>query len=31
MDHYMHTCIEDERSALARLPGLGVKAARKLG
>ncbi|MBL7132890.1 MAG: tyrosine-type recombinase/integrase [Phycisphaerae bacterium] len=25
MDHYTHTFIEDERSALARLPGLGVK------
>ncbi len=25
MDHYTHTLIEDERSALARLPGLGAK------
>ena len=24
MDHYTHTLIEDERSALARLPGLGT-------
>jgi len=26
MDHYTHTFIEDERSALARLPGLGANA-----
>jgi len=26
MDHYTHTCIEDERSALARLPELGPEA-----
>lgn len=25
MDHYTHTLIEDERSALARLPELGAK------
>ena len=25
MDHYTHTFIEDERSALAQLPGLGAK------
>jgi len=27
MNHYTHTFIEDERSALARLPGLGSQAA----
>ena len=26
MDHYTHTFIEEERSALARLPGFGAKA-----
>ena len=32
MDHYTHTFIEDERSALARLPGLGMNlAARATG
>ncbi len=29
MDHYTHTFIEDERSALARLPELGTKAGAK--
>ena len=29
MDHYTHTLIEDERSALARLPELGAKVAEK--
>ncbi len=28
MDHYTHTLMEDERSALARLPGLGDKTAK---
>jgi len=31
MDHYTHTLVEDERSALARLQGLGGKVFRAEG